>query len=54
MCILIVCSLGSDVINFETNLMFPIKPFFCMTEKSTQKLKYLENEKKCHYGNIIL
>ena len=32
-------------INFETNLMFLIKPFFYITKKSTQKFKYLENEK---------
>ena len=30
--------------NFEINLFFLTKPFF-MTEKSWQKLKYLQNEK---------
>ena len=34
-----------DVINFEINLIFLIKPFFYMTKKSRQKLKYLENDK---------
>ena len=36
---------GCDVINFEINLIFLIKPFFYMTKKSRQKLKYLENDK---------
>ena len=31
--------------NFEINLIFLIKPFFNMTKKSRQKLKYLEKEK---------
>ena len=31
--------------NFEIDLVFLIKPFFCMTKKSRQKFKYLENEK---------
>ena len=31
--------------DFEINLIFLIKPFFYMTKKSIQKLKYLENEK---------
>ena len=26
--------------------MFPINPLFCMTQKSRQKFKYLEKEKK--------
>ena len=43
-CIAIVCFPGCDVINFEMNLIFLIKPFFYMTEKSRQKFKYLENE----------
>ena len=45
MCIEIVCFPGSDVINFEINFIFLIKPFFCMTKKSRQKHKYLENER---------
>ena len=45
MCIAIVCSPGCDVINFEISLIFLIKPFSCMTKKSRQKFKYLENEK---------
>ena len=31
--------------SFEINLIFLIKPFCCLTKKSKQKLKYLENEK---------
>ena len=46
MCIAIVCFPGCDVINFEVNLIFLIKPFFYMTKMSKQKFKYLEN-KKC-------
>ena len=45
MCIKIVCYPGCDVMDFETNLIFLIKPFFYITKKSWQKLKYLENEK---------
>ena len=41
----IVCFPGCDVIIFETKLIFLIKPFFYMTEKSRQKLKYVDNEK---------
>ena len=44
-CITIVCYPGCDVIKFEINLIFLIKPFCQMTKKSRQKLKYLENEK---------
>ena len=43
--IAIVCIPGCDVINFEINLVFLIKPFFYMTKKLKQKFKYLENEK---------
>ena len=32
-------------IDFKTNLIFLIEPFLYMTKKSTQKRKYLENEK---------
>ena len=35
---------GCDVVNFEINLIFLIKPFFYMTKKSRQKFRYLENE----------
>ena len=45
MCIAIVCFPICDVINFEINLIFVIKPFFCMTKTSRQKFKYLENKK---------
>ena len=41
----IVCFPGCDVINYEINLMFQIKPFLYVIEKSIQKFKYLENEK---------
>ena len=44
--IAIVCFSGCDVINFEVNLIFLIKSFFCMTKMSRQKFKYIENEKK--------
>ena len=45
MCILILCEPGYDAINLEINLIFLIKPFFYMSKKSRQKIKYLENEK---------
>ena len=45
-CIAVVFVPGCHVINFEINLIFPIKPFFYITEKSRQKFKYLENEKR--------
>ena len=45
MCIAIVCFLGCDVINFEINFIFLVKPFFYMTKKPRKKIKYLENEK---------
>ena len=41
----IICFLRCHAINFETNLIFLIKPFFYMTEKSRQTFKYLKNEK---------
>ena len=43
--ITIVCWPDCDVIKFEINLIFLIKPFWYMTKKSRQKLKYLENGK---------
>ena len=39
------CFPGCDVINFEINLIFLIKPFFYVTIKSRQRFTYLENEK---------
>ena len=42
--IAIACYSGFDVINFEINLIFPIKSFFYMTKKSRQKIKYHENK----------
>ena len=45
MCITIICSPGCDVIKFEINLIFLIKLFCCLTEKSRHKFKYLKNEK---------
>ena len=45
MCIAIVCQTGCNVVDFEINLIFQIKPFFYMTKKSRQKFEYLENEK---------
>ena len=42
---IIVSIPGYEVINFEINLIFLIKPFFYMTKKSRQKIKYLEKEK---------
>ena len=45
MCIEIVGLLDCDVINFEINLIFLIKPFFYMAKMSRQKFKYPENGK---------
>ena len=44
-CIVIICFADSDVIDFEVNLIFLIKPFPYMAKKSRQKFKCLENEK---------
>ena len=45
MCIVIICFLVSDVINFEINLSFLIKPFFYMTKKVKTKIEiYSEQE----------
>ena len=44
MCVAIVSFSGCDFMNFETNVIFLMKPFFYMTKKSRQKLKYLENK----------
>ena len=43
MCILIICFPFCDVINFEINLNFLSKTFFCMTKMPGQKFKYGEN-----------
>ena len=45
MCIVIICCPVCDVIYFQINLSFLIKPFFYITKKSGQKCKYLKNEK---------
>ena len=45
MCIIQVCFPGCDVLHFEINLIFLIKPFLSMIKKSRQKFKYLKNEK---------
>ena len=44
MCIAIVCQPGCNVLNFEINFIFLLRPFLYMTKKSKQKLKYLQNE----------
>ena len=43
MCIAIVCFPGSDVINFDINLIFVTKPFF-LWEQKVKRMKCLENE----------
>ena len=43
MCIVIICSPISDVINIEINHSFLIKTFFYITKKSGQKFTYLKN-----------
>ena len=45
MSVAIVFFSGFDVINFEINLIFLIKPFSCMIKKSRQELKHHEHEK---------
>ena len=44
MCFAIVCFSDFDVINFEINLIFLIKPFSYMIKTLRQKFKYLENK----------
>ena len=39
-----ICFLGYNVIDFEINIIFLIKPFLYMSKKSRQKFKYLVNE----------
>ena len=43
--IVIVFFTGCDVINFEINLIFLIKPFFLRDQTVKTKIEYLENEK---------
>ena len=50
MCIVIICCPVCDVINFEFNHSFLIKPFFEMTKKSARKCKYLKNKKRFQPG----
>ena len=45
MCIATVYFPACDAITFEIYLIFLAKPFFYLTEKSRQKLKYLVKEK---------
>ena len=45
MCMTIFCFPGCDVINFEINFVFLIKPFFYMPKNWRQKFKYFESEK---------
>ena len=47
--IAIVYFLGCDVITFEINFIFLLKPFFYMPKNLRQKIKYLENEKSFHH-----
>ena len=39
MCIVIVCQAGFEVINFEINLVFLIKPFFLNDQKLKTKFQ---------------
>ena len=45
-CIAVLRFPGFDIVNFESNLIFLIQPFFYMTKNSRQKFKFLENEKR--------
>ena len=46
-CIAIICFPGCDVIDFEINLIFLIKPFFYMTKETKQKFEELSVGKNC-------
>ena len=46
MCCGIACFPGCDVINFEINLSFFVKPFLYMTKKLEQKLITKSSEQK--------
>ena len=45
MCVAVVCFSGCDVVNLEIKLIYLIKPFFYLSKKLREKLKYMENEK---------
>ena len=45
MCIAVVSFQSCGVINLEISLVFLIKPFFCITKKSRQRSKFLDNKK---------
>ena len=45
MCIAIVCKPGCDVMNFEVNLIFLIKPFFLHGKKVVTRI-YIARERK--------
>ena len=49
MCSIIIFRPACDVINFEINLGFLIKPFSDMTKKSGQKFKDFKNEKSFYH-----
>ena len=53
-----VCLPGCDVIEFEINRIFLMKPFSSMTKMSRQRLKYIENKKsfwseKKHFSSYL-
>ena len=45
MCIAIVCQQDRDVMDFENNLIFLIKPFSYMTKKSRRELNILRTKR---------
>ena len=45
MCVLVICFLVCDVINFEVNHIFLFKLFFCITKIVRTKFKNFKNEK---------
>ena len=57
-CIVSICCPVCDVINFEINLSFLIKPFFYITKKSGQKCEYLKKKRaltwnKKHVSSLL-
>ena len=46
MCIAIVCEPGCDVMNFEVNLKFLIKPFFLHDQKGMTKMQIPRKQKE--------